>query len=104
MQIGRLDRKITIESVTETRDSVGQPVETWATFATTWAQKKDGSGGESTKADQTIAELGSTFITRHVSGVTPKMRINEGGSIYDILSVSEIGRAAGLEIKTRLVL
>jgi SPP1 family predicted phage head-tail adaptor len=102
MQIGRLDRKITIESVTETRDGVGQPTETWSTFATVWATKKEMGGKEMMAANQTVAESAAIFTIRYLSGVTPKMRINYGGNIYDILSIAEKGRQNYLEITTKV--
>lgn len=87
MRAGRLNTKILIESKTEVIDSVGDVTETWSTFADTWAEVRTQSGKEFINARQAHSELTHVVTTRYISGVTSKMRVNNGGVYYNILSV-----------------
>lgn len=87
MRAGRLRDKIKIESKTNTIDSVGDAVETWATFAEIRAEVKTQSGKEFLSAREQHAELTHVITARYLSGVTSQMRVNNGGSYYNILSV-----------------
>ena len=87
MRAGRLNKKIIIESKTEVIDSVGDVAETWSTFATVWAEVRTQSGREFIQAKETHSELTHVVTMRYLSGVTPKMRINNGGEYLNILSV-----------------
>ncbi len=87
MRSGKLNNKIIIESKTETIDSVGDSIETWATFATVWAEVKTQSGREFQSAREQHSELTHIVTLRYLSGATSKMRVNNGGDYYNILSV-----------------
>lgn len=94
MGAGSLDRRIVIERATEAQDAAGQPVPTWATFATLWASRKDVSDGERFSDGQELGTRVSRFVIRHSSEaktVTAKDRISYDGDIYDILGVKETG-------------
>jgi SPP1 family predicted phage head-tail adaptor len=100
MHIGRLDRKITIEQSTPTRNSSGEAVDSWSTFATVWAQKQDLRGQEFFAARQVNSEVITKFKIRHLSGVTRAMRVNYGGSYYRIEQIVELGRNEAMELIT----
>lgn len=87
MRAGRLNTKITIESKTETIDSVGDPVNTWATYAEAWAEVRTQSGKEFIRARELHSELTHVLTLRWISGVTTDMRVNNNGAYYNILSV-----------------
>jgi len=87
MRSGRRNSKVLIENHTETINSVGEPVETWSTYATAWVEIKTQSGKEFIQAKEQNSELTHILTTHYISGVTPKMRINNGGLYYNILSV-----------------
>ena len=87
MRAGRLNTKLLIESKTEVIDSVGDVAETWSTFADVWAEVRTQSGKEFITAKTTHSELTHVVTTRYISGVTTKMRVNNDGTYYDILSV-----------------
>jgi len=103
MQIGKLDRRVTIESVTLAADGYGGQVETWALLATVWAQVVPLTGRELFQAQQVNAEAEARFRIRWRSDVTPKMRIKHDGDTYEVLYVAEIGRREGLDIMTKAV-
>lgn len=99
MQAGQLDRLITLQALTVTTDAYGGVVESWSPVATLWAQFLPGGGNEKFTAAQVYAEAQARFRIRYRDDVTPEHRIvDEYGTEWDILGVSEIGRRVGLEI------
>lgn len=98
MRAGELDRKIVIETLTQTRDAYGATVDTWATFATVWAKKKDLRGDEYFAAQQVNVKVDAIFTIRWLSGVLETMRINYDGKTWDIRNINELGRREGMEL------
>lgn len=84
MQAGRLRHRVTIEQVTETPNEFGEPTETWAEFASAWADREDLTGRELFAAQQVSATVTTRFTMRYVTGVTAKMRLLSDGIVYDI--------------------
>ena len=101
MRAGRLDRIILIQRKTTSADSFGEPIETWATVATVWAEMVPVRGQERYAAMQQIAEIDTVFRIRYRAGITPLDRISYNSRLYDIKHVLEIGRFEGLELMTR---
>lgn len=103
---GKLDRRITIERFTSTRNEFNELVETWATLATVWAQRKDSSDVVKTEllgAEQLSAYLLAHFVIRSstvTKTVTPVDRINYNGHIWNIKGAKETaqGRNRFIEI------
>ena len=98
---GDLDRRITIESRTVGQSATGDTTETWATFATVWASKRDLRGREYFEARQDQAEVTTEFKIRHLAGLKREMRIQFDGETYDIMHIAEIGRREGQMIMAR---
>lgn len=76
-------------------------VETWQTFATVWASKRDVSDRERVAAAEVAAEITTRFQilwSSTVAGLTPRDRCQCDQLIYDILAVRELGRREGIEI------
>lgn len=84
MDPGVLNRQITIQQYTATRDSYGGEVQTWADLATVWAKKAHRTSREFFAAQKTNAETTDMFIIRFRSGITTKMRVTFDGKTYDI--------------------
>jgi SPP1 family predicted phage head-tail adaptor len=100
---GDLDRRIAIERATSVPNELNEPVETWVTFITVWAQRKDVSDGEKFAAGQVGSSLRSRFVIRssaQARTVTPVDRISYSGAIWNIEGVKETpeGRNRFLEI------
>ncbi|WP_322990889.1 phage head closure protein [Hoeflea sp.] len=100
---GGLDRRIVIERATVTYNALNAPVETWATYATIWAARKDVSDGEKLAGGQVGASLSSRFTVRSSSktkAIKPSDRVNYDGSIWSIFGIKETseGRNRYLEI------
>ncbi len=104
MRGGHLDRQIVIQQAAESRDSFGEPVKTWSTFATVWASKLDIVGRERFAARQDLAEESTVFRIRWLAGVTAKMRIVHDGKTYGIQGLAELGRSEGIDITAVAVL
>lgn len=101
MDAGRMDRRITLERFTETRDEFNSPVQAWAPLATVGASKEDIRDAERWSAQEVGAEVTTRFRIRYsatVADLNPKDRVQFDGRQYDIAAVKEIGRREGLEI------
>lgn len=93
MPIGKLDRRITIQALTQGVGSVyGEPTETWTDWATVWANVYYGGGREFAAAQQVTAEIDTQFQIRYMAGLVPTMRIVYDGRYYDIHRIDEVGR------------
>lgn len=104
MRAGTLRHKILIETVTETQNTFGEPVSTWATFATLRARKAITGGREFIAALSIHSELSALFVCRFYPGVTTKMRVNHGGVYYDILAAFDpVGLGRELQIACKEV-
>ena len=101
LDAGKLDRKITLQRFTETRDEYNEPVQLWATLATRSASYEPMSDGERFRAGETAANASARFVIRWSSAVAtlnPKDRLQYEGETWQIMHVKEIGRREGLEI------
>jgi SPP1 family predicted phage head-tail adaptor len=100
---GELDRRITIERVTSVPNSYNEPVETWSTLVTVWAQRKDVSDSEKFAAGEVGSALISRFVIRSSTitrTVTPIDRLSHDRALWNIQGVKETleGRNQFLEI------
>ncbi|AWC25457.1 Bacteriophage head-tail adaptor [Aminobacter sp. MSH1] len=103
---GMLDRRITIERATSVPNELNEPVETWVTLVTVWAQRKDSSDMVKTEllgAEQVGAYHLSHFVIRSSSTtktVSPVDRINYDGHLWNIKGTKETvdGRNRFIEI------
>lgn len=90
--IGRMDRKIIIETYTTTKQDSGERTPTWETFATVWAAVESAGGDKAEEDEKLTAIEDKQFIIRYMDGVLPKMRINFDDNYYTIRSVFKSGR------------
>jgi SPP1 family predicted phage head-tail adaptor len=99
VNIGRLDRRITIESKTSTLNTFNDPVDTWATLAQVWAAVSYERGIEPYQSGQMDAQRYARFKIRWRTDVDEHTcRIVHDGKTYNILGVLELGRRDGLDI------
>lgn len=89
MRAGRLDKRITIEQVSTSQNAKGEPIESWSTLDTVWAEVYPVRGSETFEGQQVYAENTLGFRIRYRSDVTRKMRIDHGGTKYDIEAINE---------------
>lgn len=101
MRIGKLDRRVLIERPVETQNEFGEPVKTWVTVATVWAEVTPLSGRELFAAQQIVPEASLRIRIRYRSDIDETMRITHDGKVYGVQHIAEIGRRDGLEILVR---
>ncbi len=92
MNIGKLDRWITIQSEVDTQDTDGSYTKTWTTFKQVWASKVDKSGNEGLEQARDTATTSTIFKIRYMSKLTQKHRISFNGTTYDSEIIKELGR------------
>lgn len=103
MQAGKLDRRITIQRASVTKDEYNNDVPTWEDVATVWAAYEPIRDGERFRAGERAAEASARFQIRYssqVSDVTGKDRLIFNGQTYEITHTKEVGRRVGIELTT----
>lgn len=89
-----LDRRITIQRVTETADAMGTPIQSWDTYIQRWAKMESVTRdtGEDYDSETRVAYNALDWILLRDSqskNITEKMRLVYDGNTYDIDSVQE---------------
>jgi SPP1 family predicted phage head-tail adaptor len=91
MQAGKLSTRITIQQRSTTQDTVGQPLDTWTTFATVWADVRTTNGlsfiKEAIRANAEVSMMRTSFRIRYRTGINAGMRVLLGSTVYDIEAV-----------------
>jgi SPP1 family predicted phage head-tail adaptor len=99
--IGDLTRRIVIQRATTSKDAMGQPIQTWATYTTVWAGYSPISDGERVRANEIYANLSARFTIRYstlVASVDARDRVVFDGRTFDIVGVKETEFHRWLEI------
>lgn len=98
---GRMDRRINIQRVTESRDpTYGAVTETWADWKTgVHAGLSQSTGREYLNTDQPVSERRKVFLIRYIEGLTVRDRVVFESANYDIRDIREIGRRRFLEVQ-----
>ena len=100
---GKLNRLIRIEKQSVLQDDFGQERRIWAAvpgMEKIWAMRTERDGREAFEADRNTATAMCFFEIRHIAGIGMTMRLIDLATQlkYDIHSISEIGRKAGLRL------
>lgn len=99
LNIGTMDRRITIERESETVRPSGSVVKVWAPVVTVWAEVLQQSAGEFFTG-YGEAETGTViFRVRYRPGITTADRVTYDGTAYGLKEIKEIGRRDGLELR-----
>lgn len=103
MQIGELDRRVTIENYSASTNTYGEQIESWSTYRTVWA-KIDFNGGNVKDEFEKLTGIAKVvFFVRNldIANLTTKSRINYDSKTYYVQAVNEIeGREKFLELIT----
>jgi head-tail adaptor len=97
---GKLDRRIALSRLTTTNTGLG-PVEAWAPLGTVWASRKDVSDAEKAAAGTVQGTVAARFIVRSSTvtrGLIPSDRLSEGGLMFEVIGIKQLGRRDYLEI------
>lgn len=101
MNAGKLDRRITIQSRTVSRDGMGSRVETWADEATVWAKLETTKGSEGETAEAERGKQTTRWLIRHRVIDSIENRISYKGKICQITGIDEtMGRENYLYVDT----
>lgn len=92
MKAGDLNRQIVLQARDEGVDEAGQPLQTWTTLATVWADIRGATGmgaiRQSAPMDGVAVELNSySFRIRYRTDVDAADRVVFGGQNYDVKQV-----------------
>lgn len=88
MEIGKLNRRIVIQSRDTGEDAAGQPVQTWTTLATVWADILGATGMGFIKSSVEGVEVNAySFRIRYRTDVDAADRVVFGSQNYDVKSV-----------------
>lgn len=105
MRAGKMDRRVTLQARTVTRNADGEDVATYADLATVWAEKFDLRGREYFAAQQSRAEVTTRWRIRYRDDLRSVDRLVHDGTAYDVAAPpAETGRQQGLELVTIAVM
>jgi SPP1 family predicted phage head-tail adaptor len=90
MRAGLLRHRVELQSRTLTADGFGQPVETWATYATVSASVSPLRGRERFAAMQVAAETTHRIVMRGRSGIKAEDRVFYDGRVFDIRAIMDM--------------
>lgn len=96
--IGKLDRRIVLQSPAASTESDGGVTTAWTTVATVWAGFRPARTREIEAARQASAEAEVVFTIRYRDDVTAAWRVTLDGRPFDVTGVTELGRRQWLEI------
>lgn len=103
LNIGRMDRRITIERETEIVKPSGDVVKAWQTVAMVWAEVIQQTASEFFTG-YGEAETGTIiFRVRYYPGITTADRVTYAGQSYGLKEIKEIGRYEALELRGEVI-
>jgi SPP1 family predicted phage head-tail adaptor len=88
---GKLRERVTVQQATENRNSLGETVLSWATYAERWASVEGVSSREALETGQQDVQLTHRVRLRYLPGLTQQMRLSWRGRVLEIVSLLEYG-------------
>jgi SPP1 family predicted phage head-tail adaptor len=88
---GRLRERVTIQQASETRNAMGEVVQSWVTFAERWASVDGLSSREFLLQGQQQSEISHRVRLRYVPGMKATMRFLWRGRVLEMTSLLEHG-------------
>jgi SPP1 family predicted phage head-tail adaptor len=99
LNIGNMDRQITIERETENMSPSGDARKVWTPVATVWAEVLQQTASEFFTG-YGEAETGTViFRVRYRPGITTADRVTYDGVPYGLKEIKELGRRDALELR-----
>lgn len=87
MDVGKLDRRITIEKQTEERDEGGQPKQVWTKVKTVWANVRFERGMEAIRNGKDTAVRRASIRIRYRTDIDEGMRVTYNKQVFQIHSI-----------------
>jgi SPP1 family predicted phage head-tail adaptor len=103
MDIGRMDRLITIQTPTITYNTEGSPSKSWSTGYQVWGEVIQKGGREIFRHEQVSAEADTIFRIYYNTTVIPDrtQRVVYNSTNYNIMDVRELGYGERWEIMAK---
>lgn len=89
MEAGQLRERITVQQASETRNTLGETLQSWSTFANVWASVEGVSARESLYAGQQQISISHRVRLRYLPGLTQSMRLRWRNRTLEIVSLLE---------------
>ncbi|MBP1878105.1 phage head closure protein [Agrobacterium rubi] len=99
INIGRMDRRVTIERQAETVELSGDVVKTWTTAAVVWAEIIQQTATEFFTGYGEAETDSVIFRIRYLPGITTADRVTYNGSAYGLKEIKELGRYEAHELR-----
>lgn len=90
MQIGKLNRRITIQENTPEQNDIGEWVDSWSDWATVWAAIEPASGKLFYESKQLDSKVDGRIRIRYIEGLEPTMQIVFEGRILNIVALLNV--------------
>ena len=105
MIIGKMDRRVTLQALSVTKDSKGGTVKTWSTLGVVWAGVRYPATmamneGEEAGVETSIIPVEFTIRWRQDITINETIRVYYQSKYYDVKRVNEIGRKEMLKLVT----
>ena len=95
---GKLRERVEVQTATESRNALGEPVRTWATAATVWASVEGVSAREALGFGQLDVTVTHRVRMRHISWLTQNVRLLWRNRVLEIVSLLEHGNRSEHEL------
>jgi SPP1 family predicted phage head-tail adaptor len=82
--VSKMDKRVSLQTVTQSTDSQGGYTDSWATTATVWASIEPLKGYEKYQAMQMETPITHKVMTRYDSRITTAKRLLYGSRIFNI--------------------
>lgn len=99
MQAGKLQHAIELQRMAETISPSGAAKQVWATYATGKAEIRQAGISEFLTTYGEGISNNAVFLIRWLPGIAVSDRIVQGGKVWNIVAIAEIGRKKGLELR-----
>lgn len=85
--VAKMDRRVTVQAITQTTDSQGGFTESWADVISLWASIEPMSDYEKFQAQQLQTNTTHKITIRYYSGITTKHRLLYGSRVFNIKGI-----------------
>lgn len=93
MDIGRLNKRITLQQLGQDKDIYGEIIEDWVDIKTVWAEIAPVSGNQFFAAKQINSEISHNVYIRYRKDLKPSMRVLYKGRVFEILYIMNVKEA-----------
>jgi len=95
---GTLNKQITLQHASITKDTYGEESKTWVDAFTVWAALAEIGSRELYQAQKIISESTAVFKARYTARINNRQRIKYGARLFEILGVTPDSKFTELTI------